>query len=87
MPTNLHIDDDLLAEAQQLGGHSTKRDTVNAALAEYVRRRRQRELLDLFGTLEWSAGYDYKADRSRKLVVRESARSSKARAPRKPTRD
>lgn len=36
MPTNLSIDDDLLNEARVLGGHRTKKDTVNEALREYV---------------------------------------------------
>ena len=31
MPTNLEIDDRLLAQAQKLGGHKTKKATVNEA--------------------------------------------------------
>ena len=34
MPTNLAIDDDLLREALRLGGHASKRATVNEALKE-----------------------------------------------------
>ena len=30
MPTNLAIDDRLLEEAQKVGGHRTKRETVNS---------------------------------------------------------
>jgi Arc/MetJ family transcription regulator len=66
MPTNLNIDDHLLNEAVRLSGKSTKRETVNAALAEYVSRRKQRRILDLFGKLEWDGAYDYKKERSRK---------------------
>lgn len=66
MPTNLNIDDRLLNEAVRLSGKSTKRETVNAALAEYVSRRKQRKILDLFGKLEWDGAYDYKKERSRK---------------------
>lgn len=40
MPTNLALDDELIALAVQLGGHRTKRAAVNAALEEYVRRRK-----------------------------------------------
>jgi len=39
MPTNLVIDDRLLEEAQKVGRHRTKRETVNAALEEYKVRR------------------------------------------------
>lgn len=65
MPTNLHIDDALLEEAKKLGGHRTKRETVTEALQEYVRRRRQKGILELFGTLDWDETFDYKDERSR----------------------
>ena len=66
MPTNLNIDDALLNEAVKLSGKKTKRDTVNAALAEYVSRRKQRRILDLFGKLEWDPRFDYKKERERR---------------------
>jgi hypothetical protein len=31
-----------------------------------IARRQQKRLLELFGRLEWSPGYDYKAERSRR---------------------
>ena len=65
MPTNLAIDDDLLNEAQQAGGHRTKKDTVNEALREYVQRRRQAKVVNLFGKIEFDSGYDYKKQRRR----------------------
>ena len=65
MPTNLHIDDELLQEAQRLGGQTTKRATVNQALEEYVARRRRLKALDLFGTVEFDPDYDARAERSR----------------------
>jgi hypothetical protein len=63
MPTNLAIDDRLIAEAQKLGGHKTKRETVNAALDEYIRRRKQIALVSLFGTIDYDPAYDYKRER------------------------
>jgi Arc/MetJ family transcription regulator len=66
MPTNLNIDDALLEEALKLSGKKTKRDTVNAALAEFVSRRKQRRILDLFGKLEWDPRFDYKKERARR---------------------
>ena len=65
MPTNLAIDDELLTQAQQVGGHRTKKDTVNEALREYIQRRRQAKIVDLFGTIELDASYDYKKQRRR----------------------
>ncbi|GJL64041.1 MAG: hypothetical protein NPIRA04_26950 [Nitrospirales bacterium] len=66
MPTNLAIDDKLIQEVKRLGGHSTKRAAVNEALREYVTRRKQKKILEIFGTLEWDPKYDYKAARNRK---------------------
>jgi hypothetical protein len=66
MPTNLAIDDGLLEEAQKLGQHRTKRETVNAALDEYIRRRKQQQILSLFGKIDYDRDYDYKQERRAK---------------------
>ncbi len=63
MATNLDIDTVLLREAQQIGGYRTKKETVNNALSEFVKRRKQLEILDLFGRLDPDPDYDYKAAR------------------------
>lgn len=66
MPTNLAIDDRLIEEAQQLGHHRTKKDTVTAALGEYIQRRKQQDILALFGTIDYDPSYNYKRERTRK---------------------
>lgn len=66
MPTNLAIDDALLAEAMVLGKLPTKKATVNEALQEYVQRRKQLKILDLFGKIDYDPDYDYKKERQRK---------------------
>ncbi len=63
MPTNLAIDDMLLNKAKRLGGFHTKRETVNAALAEFIRQRDQREILKLAGAVELRQEWDYRKDR------------------------
>lgn len=65
MATNLGIDTDLLERALAIGGQRTKKATVNRALQEFIARRSQARLLELFGTLDWNADYDYKNERSR----------------------
>lgn len=65
MATNLAIDDRLLKEAQRVGGHRTKKDTVNEALREYIQRRQQAKIVDLFGQIEFDKAYDYKKQRRR----------------------
>ena len=66
MATNLAIDPDLLNKALAIGGEKTKKATVNLALREFIARRGQERLLDLFGKLDWDGDYDYKRDRTRK---------------------
>lgn len=66
MPTNLALDDSLIEEARKIGGHRTKKDAVNAALSEYVKRRKQLRIVEAFGTFDFDPQYDYKAGRNRK---------------------
>lgn len=63
MATNLAIDPDLIEEALLVGGFSTKKETVNQALTEFIQRRKQREIISLFGNLPQDTDYDYKKGR------------------------
>ncbi len=65
MATNLSIDPDLLNRALEVSGEKTKKAAVTIALKEFIARREQKRLLELFGNLEWDSGYDYKAERTR----------------------
>jgi len=66
MPTNLALDDRLIEQAKRLGRHKTKKDTVNAALDEYIRRREQALVIPLFGTIAFDSKFDYKRERAKK---------------------
>jgi hypothetical protein len=65
MATNLAIDDELIAEAQAIGGVRTKKAVVTEALKEYIQRRKQVQIASLFGTIDYDPDYDYKKTRSR----------------------
>ena len=65
MATNLAIDPALIEEALALSGERTKKAAVTRALREFVARRRQKRLVELFGKLEWDESFDYKRERSR----------------------
>lgn len=65
MATNLAIDPELLNRALKVGGEKTKKATVNRALQEFIARREQERLLELFGKLYWDDSFDYKRERSR----------------------
>jgi hypothetical protein len=60
MATNLAIDDRLIDEARRIGNHKTKKEAVTAALDEYIRWRKQQEIIELFGTIDFDPTYDYK---------------------------
>lgn len=63
MATNLAIDDQLLEEARSVGGLKTKRETVNAALSEFIQRRLLHGAISGFGTIDFDPEYDYKQAR------------------------
>ena len=63
MATNLGLNDGLIREAQKLGNHRSKKEAVNAALDEYVTRRKQLGILKLFGKIDYDPRYDYKRAR------------------------
>ena len=48
-----------------MSGEKTKKAAVTKALTEFIARRKQKRLIELFGTLEWDNEYDYKSERSR----------------------
>ena len=53
MRTNIEIDDALMAEAQKISGHATKKHTVEQALRSMIRLRRQQEVDSAFGKFRW----------------------------------
>lgn len=63
MATNLAIDDKLIEEARAIGKHKTKKAVVTEALQEYIQRRKQLQILSLFGKIEYDPSYDYKKQR------------------------
>jgi hypothetical protein len=66
MATNLALDDALIEQARRAGKHRTKKEAVTSALREYVRRRRQLEILSLVGQVPFDEAYDHKPLRHRK---------------------
>ena len=62
MRTNIDIDDALMAEAQKVSGHATKKQTVEEALRLMIRLRRQQDVRLARGKYRWRGNLD----RSRK---------------------
>jgi Arc/MetJ family transcription regulator len=65
MATNLAIDDKLILQALKVGHHKTKKEAVNTALREYIAHKKQAEVIDMFGTVDFDEKYDYKKARKR----------------------
>ena len=63
--TTLTIDDSLIQEAQIIGNQPNKQAVVAEALREYIARRKQLQIVELFGTIEYEGDYDYKEQRQR----------------------
>ena len=66
MATNLAIDPDLIEKALQVSGEKTKKAAVTKALTEFIARREQKGLLELFERFEWNPEFDYKSERGRR---------------------
>jgi len=59
MITNLAIDEALINEALTVGHFKTKEDTVVTALREFINRRKQLEIVNLFGQFDPDPDYDF----------------------------
>jgi Arc/MetJ family transcription regulator len=61
----IKIDNDLVDQTQKIGGFKTKKETVNAALAEYIRQHQQMEIAKHFGKIDYDEEYNYKIGKQR----------------------
>ena len=84
MPTNLNIDDKLLALAQKVCGFKTKRDTVNEALRLMIQRKSLRGAEKHFGTIDFRE--DFLEEMDRKAAKRAAQLSLKTTASKNPGR-
>jgi hypothetical protein len=63
MLAQLEIDETLLKQALALSKMATENQLIEEALREYIQRRQQEKVLDLFGTIDYEEDYDYKQQR------------------------
>jgi Arc/MetJ family transcription regulator len=61
--TNLKLDDALVREVLEATGKTSKREAVQIALEDFVRYRKQLEILEHFGTVEYEEGWNNKRQR------------------------
>ncbi|MGL4503050.1 MAG: type II toxin-antitoxin system VapB family antitoxin [Planktothrix sp.] len=63
MKIPIEIDQQLIAEALALSNFSTENQLIEDALREYIQRRQQQKIFELFGTIDYEENYDYKQQR------------------------
>jgi len=68
MRTTLAIKENLLDEVKLLSGAKTKKEAVEKALEEFIRRRKAKKLIELEGKMELSLTLDELIKQRRKDV-------------------
>ncbi|MGA1824337.1 MAG: type II toxin-antitoxin system VapB family antitoxin [bacterium] len=68
MRTTLSINEDLLNATKALSGAKTKKDAIEIALTEFIKRRKAKKLLELEGKIEFSFSLEEFLDNRRKDV-------------------
>lgn len=76
MATNLALDDRLIDEAVRVSGHRTKKAAVTHALTEFIQRRKQRAILDLFGNIDLLPAAEMKRQRGAAQGTRRRRRTA-----------
>ena len=64
MATSIDLNEKLLSKAMRLANLETKEEAINLALQEFVDRREQLKVIDLFGTVDFDESYHYKQQRT-----------------------
>lgn len=60
MRTNIDIDDELLAQAFAVSNLRTKKELIHAALKEFIRLKKRKDLTELAGFIQFHRDYDHK---------------------------
>jgi len=56
--TNIDLDENLVDEAMKLTNKKTKKEVVNYAVEELVRKLKRKKILELEGKIEWTGNLD-----------------------------
>ena len=56
--TNIYLEDELVAKGWKITGLRTKRELVDFALRELIRKEDQKSILSLEGTVRWDGNLD-----------------------------
>jgi Arc/MetJ family transcription regulator len=67
MNLNISVDDILMTTAIKFGGLETEKDTVNAALEEFIETRKRMDFLSIARTIDFDDDWDYRKIRGKVL--------------------
>ena len=62
MRTNIDLDEGLVARGLLLSGLRTKKELVNMALREFIRKNDQKKILELRGKIQWQGDLELMRD-------------------------
>ena len=65
MNLNISVDDTLMSTAIKFGGLETEKETVNAALEEFIETRKRMDFLSIAGTIDFDDEWDYRKIRGK----------------------
>jgi Arc/MetJ family transcription regulator len=69
MRTNIELDPRLVEQAFAVTGLRTKKELVNFALAELVKAKQKKNLLELAGEIEFTEGFNTDMIRQNRYVI------------------
>ncbi|ACI20877.1 type II toxin-antitoxin system VapB family antitoxin [Thermodesulfovibrio yellowstonii] len=56
--TNIELDEKILKEAMELTKMKTKKDVINFAISELVKKLKRKKILELEGKVQWEGNLD-----------------------------
>ncbi|WP_297212675.1 MULTISPECIES: type II toxin-antitoxin system VapB family antitoxin [Thermodesulfovibrio] len=56
--TNIELDEQILKEAMELTKMKTKKDVVNFAISELVKKLKRKKILELEGKVQWEGNLE-----------------------------
>jgi len=73
--TNIDLDDRLVSEGLRIFKCKSKRELVQLALEELLKRTKRRDILELRGRLKWEGDLEVEMKRHQRLIKRYSGKA------------
>jgi hypothetical protein len=67
MINTVQINENILQEALALSDNLNTKSLIETALLEYIQRRKQLKIIELFGNIDYEENYDYQEQRKKRF--------------------